>query len=204
MTSASPAQTAAQIPTAGDLDYTLAVYSVRGDQPYAAIRFAESLWRNIPGDYEMEIAPRDLTELLYPAPYRDSLIRETRARSLDPRFVLSIARQESRFRSDAKSVAAARGLMQFIAATATDVASQLGRRDFQQDDLYDPEIAIQFGSQYLGSLFKQFPSQPEAVAAAYNGGADNIARWLARSHVSDPGRYVSEIGFSQTRIMFFG
>jgi soluble lytic murein transglycosylase-like protein len=47
--------------------------------------------------------------------------------------------------------------MQFISATADDVAKQLNRRDFRQDDLYNPGTAIQFGSQYLSSLFKQFP-----------------------------------------------
>ena len=187
----------------GDLDYTLAVYSLRADLPYPAVRFAESLWRSLPGDYVMEVAPRDLSELLYPAPYRDSLLREAKSRSIDPRFVLSIARQESRVRSDAKSVAAARGLMQFISATAADVAGELGRRDFRQDDLYDPDIAIQFGSQYLSSLFKQFPSMPEAVAAAYYGGAENMARWIARSHANDPSRYVPEIGFSQTKDYVF-
>lgn len=200
---ASPPTAASAPQAAGDHDYTLAVYSLRGDLPYPAVRFAEGLWRSMPGDYVMELAPRELSELLYPAPYRDSLLRETKSRSIDPRFVLAIARQESRFRSDAKSVAAARGLMQFIAATAADVANELGRRDFRQDDLYDPDTAIQFGSQYLSSLFKQFPSMPEAVAAAYNGGADNMARWIARSHGNDPSRYVPEIGFSQTKDYVF-
>jgi soluble lytic murein transglycosylase len=187
----------------GDLDYTIAIYSLRGDLPNPAVRFAESVWRTVPADYVIDLAPREMIELLYPAPHRNALLKEASTRSVDPRFVLSIARQESRFRADAKSVAAARGLMQFISATADDVAKQLGRRDFQQDDLYDPTIAIQFGSQYLQSLFKQFPAMPEAVAASYNGGADNMARWIARSHVNDPGRYVAEIGFAQTKDYVF-
>jgi len=167
------------------------------------VRFAENIWRSVPSDYLMELAPKEMSELLYPAPYRNALLREARSRSVDPRFVLSIARQESRFRPDAKSVAAARGLMQFISATAADVAKELSRKDFLQDDLYNPDIAIQFGSQYLSSLFKQFPSMPDAVAASYNGGADNMARWVARSHAKDPGRYVPEIGFSQTKDYVF-
>jgi len=189
--------------SSADFDYTLAVYSLRGDLPYPAVRFAESVWRRVPSDYVMELAPGQLVELLYPSPYRSALLKEATSRSLDPRFVLSIARQESRFRSDAKSVAAARGLMQFISATADTVAKELNRRDFRQDDLYDPDTAVQFGSQYLSSLFKQFPSLPEAVAASYNGGADNMARWIARSHANDPLRFVPEIGFSQTKDYVF-
>jgi soluble lytic murein transglycosylase len=117
--------------------------------------------------------------------------------------VLSIARQETRFQADAKSIAAARGLMQFIAATAEQTAKQLGRNNFDQDDLYDSDTAAEFGSQYLQSLFKQFPDQPQAVASAYNGGPDNIARWMRRSRSQDAQRYVSEIGFAQTKDYVF-
>jgi soluble lytic murein transglycosylase len=92
-----------------------------------------------------------------------------------------------------------RGMMQFISATARDVAAKLNRAAFQQDDLYNPDAAILFGAEYLSSLFKQFPNQPQAVAAAYNGGPDNVARWIARARADDPDRYVPEIGFSQTK-----
>ena len=184
---------------ATDFDYTVAAYFLRGEMPYPTVRFAEQVWRSIPSDYLVELAPRQMLDMLYPAPYRNSLLREALPRKLDPRFVLSIARQETRFQADAKSIAAARGLMQFISATATETARQLGRHDFQQDDLYNPDTAIEFGSQYLAFLFQRFPDQPQAVAAGYNGGADNVARWIARSHSSDPDRYVPEIGFAQSK-----
>ena len=120
-------------------------------------------------------------------------------RNVDPRFVLAIARQESRFQTDAKSVAAARGMMQFISATADEVANRLARKSFDQDDLYNADTAILFGSEYLATPFQQFPAQPQAVAASYNGGPENVARWIARSRSSDTDRYVPEIGFSQTK-----
>ena len=147
----------------------------------------------------IEIAPRDLVEMLYASPFRESLLKHAPCLNVDPRFVLSIARQETRFQPEAKSVAAARGLMQFIPATANDIAAELKLADFAQDDLYSADTAILFGSQYLSNLFKQFPDQPQAVAGAYNGGADNLARWIARSRSNDPDRYVPEIGFSQTK-----
>jgi soluble lytic murein transglycosylase-like protein/tetratricopeptide (TPR) repeat protein len=187
----------------GDAAYTLAVYFLRGGMSYPAVRFAEQTWRSIPGDYLLELAPRQLTEMLYPAPYRSAVLKYALPRQVDPRFVLSIARQETRFQADAKSVAAARGLMQFIAATATETAKQLGRQDLRQDELYNPDTAIEFGSQYLSSLFRQFPNQPQAVATAYNGGADNIARWIARSRSLEPDRYVPEIGFAQSKDYVF-
>lgn len=179
--------------------YTIAIYSLRGGFANRAVRFGEQLWKSMPADYVLEAAPRDLAELLYPAPHRESLLNHAPKRDLDPRFVLSIARQESRYQTDAKSVAAARGMMQFIPATANEIANQLKLQNFSQDDLYDADTAILFGSQYLANLFRQFPSQPDAVAAAYNAGSDNMSRWKARSQANDPERYVAEIGFSQTK-----
>jgi soluble lytic murein transglycosylase-like protein len=51
----------------------------------------------------------------------------------------------------------------------------------------------------MGNLFKLFPEQPQAVAASYNGGEDNVARWLARARSNDPDLYVLEIGFTQAK-----
>jgi len=182
-----------------DEDYTIAVLSLRAGIANRAVRFGEQVWKTVPADYVIELAPREMVQLLYPVPFRESLLKHTGSRSVDPRFVLSIARQESRFQTDAKSVAAARGMMQFIASTANEIAVQVKLNNFNQDDLYNADTAILFGSQYLANLFQQFPNQPQAVAGSYNGGADNLARWIARSRANEPDRYVPEIGFTQTK-----
>lgn len=182
-----------------DYDYTLAVINKRGERANRAVAYAEALWKNIPADYEIELIPRDQIELLYPAPYTDSLLKYAPEKQIDPRILLSIMRQESRFRPDVKSNAAARGLMQFISTTANQIAGELNRENFTQDELYNPPTAIEFGSQYLGNLFKFFPNQPAAVAGSYNGGEDNIGRWMARSKTSDPDRYIPEIIFTQSK-----
>jgi soluble lytic murein transglycosylase-like protein/TolA-binding protein len=192
------AQTTAP-PSARNAQYTLALLYKRGDQADHAIRFVEPLWKPVPADFLLEIAPREMAQLLYPAPFRAPLLEYAPARNVDPRFVLSIMRQESRFRQDAKSVSAARGLMQFIPSTADAMALQLNRKGFNQDELYAPRTAILLGSQYLGNLFKLFPEMPQAVAASYNGGEDNVARWTARARTNDPDRYVLEIAFAQSK-----
>jgi soluble lytic murein transglycosylase len=197
---ALPEFLAARKSSAGpDEDYSIAVLSLRAGIPNRAVRFGEQIWKTVPADYVVELAPRELVELLYPAPFRESLLKHTSSRNVDPRFVLSIARQESRFQAEAKSVAAARGMMQFIASTANEIAGQVKLSNFNQDDLYNADTAILLGSQYLANLFKQFPNQPQAVAGSYNGGADNLARWIARSRADEADRYVPEIGFTQTK-----
>jgi soluble lytic murein transglycosylase len=185
--------------TNNDLNYTLAFFYKRGEMANRAVAFIEPLWRSVPADYQIELIPREQAELLYPAPYADSLAKYASPRGVDPRFVLSIMRQESRYRADVKSVAAARGLMQFISTTSNQIARELGKENFRQDELYHPPTAVLFGSQYLANLYKMFPGQSAAVAASYNGGEDNVKRWLLRSKSDLPDRYVPEIVFSQSK-----
>src|SRR6185295_10691368 len=73
-----------------DEDYTLALLSLRAGIPNRSVRFAEQVWKPMPADYQIELAPRELVELLYPVPFRDSLLQNGNA-AVDPRFVLSIA-----------------------------------------------------------------------------------------------------------------
>ena len=188
-----------QTKISNDIAFTLATFYKRGDWANKAVSFIEPLWRKVPADYELELIPREQIELLYPIPYSDSLRQFAPPENVDPRFVLSIMRQESRFRPDVKSFAAARGLMQFISTTSNQIARQLNRENFNQDELYNQPTAILFGSHYLSNLFKEFPNQPPAVAASYNGGEDNMSRWLARSKSTDADRYVSEIIYSQSK-----
>ena len=191
-------QTTSNLPS-NDLSFTLATFYKRGDKANQAIAFIEPLWKNIPADYEISLIPRNQIELLYPTPYADALLKYAPERNVDARFMLAIMRQESRYRADVKSFAAARGLMQFISTTSDKIARDLGKTNFKQDELYNPPTAILFGSQYLSNLFKQFPNQPQAVAASYNGGEDNMARWLNRSNSDNADKYVAEIAFSQSK-----
>ncbi|MCI0489168.1 MAG: transglycosylase SLT domain-containing protein [Blastocatellia bacterium] len=182
-----------------DTAYSLAVYSLRGDQAQYAIRFAEPLFRSVPQDYRIELVPRDLAEMMYPAPYRDALNRYATPRDVDPRLVLSLARQESRFNPSVKSPASARGLMQFIAETAEKMASAEGIKNFRLDDVYDPNVAVRLASRYVADLFKLFPDNPYAVAASYNTGEDNVERWIFRARSGDVDLMLAEIAIPETK-----
>ena len=182
-----------------DTAFTLAEFYRRGDIANRAIRHIEGLWRKLPRDFPIELIPREHLELLYPKPYEASLVKYGKEKNVDPRFVLSIMRQESRFQANVKSVAAARGLMQFISNTSNQMAEEMKIENFEQDDLYNPPTAIRFGSHYIEKIFKDFPDKPEAVAASYNGGEDRMMRWFKRANSDDPDRFVPEIIFSQTK-----
>src|SRR5690606_13178185 len=154
-------------------DYTIAEAYRRGGYPHRAIAFAEARWRQVPRDYQVELIPDEAVKMLYPAGFPRSARRYADATGIDPRFLMAIARQESRFRPEVRSAASARGMMQFIPSTAAETAAELSIEDFIQDDLYDPDTALRFAAQYISGLYKIFPNLDEAVAASYNGGEDN-------------------------------
>jgi soluble lytic murein transglycosylase len=190
---------ASNVESSGDTAYSMAVYSNRGDQAYRAISFGESAAKTVPGDFQLELMPRDFVELIYPAPYRDPFARFSPALGVDPRLVLSLARQESRFNPLVKSPASARGLLQFIPETAQTVATEEGMKDFEHDDVYTPEVAVRLAVRYVADLLKLFPNNPHAVLAAYNTGERNVERWISRARSSDVDRLLSEIAIPETK-----
>ncbi len=135
----------------------------------------------------------------YPAPYRESILRTARARNLDPRFILSIMKQESVFKPQAKSPAGARGLLQLTVDAAQRYAASAGLTSLSENQLYRPDTSILVGGVYLAELARMFPNLLEAVAASYNGGEDNVARWVKRARQKDPGVFTAEIGFDETK-----
>jgi soluble lytic murein transglycosylase-like protein/TolA-binding protein len=136
-------------------------------------------------------------------PYREIVLRVAKERGLDPRLILAIMRQESAFRPQARSRAAARGLMQLTIDIAQKYGPRANLSEVGEMDLYRPEISIQIAAAYLAELTKLFPQLPEAVVASYNGGEDNVARWLERSGKRDPGLFTAEIGFAETKDYVF-
>lgn len=139
----------------------------------------------------------------YPAPYRTELLRYAKSKDIDPRFLLAIMKQESSFRANAKSPAAARGLLQLVFDTALKYNKQAGFPNMRAEDLYRPDINIAIGSYYVGELKNEFDNLYEAIAASYNGGEDNAARWLDRSKPKDPAIFTSEVGFAESKDYVF-
>jgi soluble lytic murein transglycosylase-like protein len=181
---------------------TLAFYCARGNCANRTVDFSEPILNSLPEDYRVELLPREWAEVFYPYPFRHALARYALPRGVDPGIALSIVRQESRYDPKVKSASAARGMMQFIALTANQIAAQLNQNDFEQSDLYDPDTAILFGSQYMKNLFDEFGSA-QAVAAAYNGSEDSVRRWRARARSPEVDRLVIEVLKRETKDYVF-
>ncbi len=139
----------------------------------------------------------------FPALFRTELLTYAKSKNIDPRFVLAIMKQESSFKTNAKSPAAARGLLQLTMDTALKYNTKAGFPNLQADQLYKPNVNIAIASLYLADLKQQFGGMYEAIAASYNGGEDNAARWLNRSKPKENAIFTSEVGFSESKNYIF-
>jgi soluble lytic murein transglycosylase len=179
------------------LTRSLALY--HGSAPRASIAAVESLMKSVPPDYLPQLLPGTVRELLYPRYFYADVVEQSKKHGADPRLVLSIMREESRFDPRAKSTAAARGLLQFIITTARDVGRTLGLVDVSSEDLYDPRIIIQLGAKYIADLLRDFDGDPYKAAAAYNAGPFQVRLWSRLS--PDPGHdsFLSSVNFDETK-----
>jgi soluble lytic murein transglycosylase-like protein len=159
------------------------------DLPAAQMRLAQSL-RSSQG--------RQHFGALYPLPSW----RPVDGYTVDRALVYSIIRAESAFDPSAESHAGARGLMQVMPATAIYIASRAALEVPRKDDLFEPETSIRFGQAYLTHLLQDLPIGANLifVAAAYNAGPGNIARWQERLGIEhDPLLFLESIPMREPR-----
>jgi cell wall-associated NlpC family hydrolase len=98
-------------------------------------------------------------------PYADLFTQAGSRHGVDPAVLAGMARTESNFTSSAVSASGARGLMQFMPATAAALGV----------DTSDAASSIDGAARYLSSLTEQFGSTPLALAA-YNAGPGTVSR----------------------------
>ncbi|MEM7767987.1 MAG: lytic transglycosylase domain-containing protein [Pseudomonadota bacterium] len=129
------------------------------------------------------------------------LLREPR---VERSLMLALSRQESEMNPQAISHANARGLMQFLPATARTEARRRGlpyRTSWLTDD---PGYNMTLGGAHLDTLLDQFNGSYIMAAAAYNAGARRPRAWIGdygdpRRGEVDPIDWVEMIPFSETR-----
>lgn len=136
---------------------------------------------------------------LYPLPFWDLIQGHSAKNDLNPWLTASLIRQESAFDQMAKSWANAIGLMQIIPPVAEQEAKMLGWKDFNPENLYEPQKAIELGTFHLGRLVKNFQGSWICSVAAYNAGSPPVIKWLGAYSVTDPDTFIERIPFLETR-----
>jgi len=135
----------------------------------------------------------------YPLAYWELVQQKAQERELDPHLILALIRQESLFDARARSPATALGLMQLIPPTAARVAKQLGRPPPTQEKLFDPEVNVDLGTQYLKDLLQRYSNNWFKAIAAYNAGEAAVDRWEREIATDDIEEFVERIPYIETR-----
>lgn len=135
---------------------------------------------------------------LYPLEHTSYIEKYSEEYRLDKWLVISIIWVESKFDSTATSPKDARGLMQITPETGKWAAKKIGIKEFDAEELYDPETNIRIGCWYLDNLRTQFDGHLEVIVAAYNGGSGNVTKWLEDKKYSDDGVTLKKIPFEET------
>lgn len=134
--------------------------------------------------------------LSHPMPYQDSVIRHSRTVGIDPAWAYGIMRQESRFQPNARSGAAASGLMQIIPGTANQIARGLGEKT---GNMGDPDTNIRYGTWFLNDLATRAGGQIAVATAGYNAGPNAARKWLPSHGTIAADQYVESIPYAETR-----
>ncbi len=135
----------------------------------------------------------------FPLAHWESIQRKAQERDLDPHLILALVRQESLFDARARSPAFALGLMQLLPSTAARVAKQLGFEPPSNEDLFEPEINLTLGTQYLKDLLQRYSNNWLKAIAAYNAGEAAVDRWEKEIVTDDIEEFVERIPYVETR-----
>lgn len=120
---------------------------------------------------------------------------------VDKSLLYAHALQESRFQTDVVSIAGARGLMQVLPGTASNMAAAHGEA-FNAADLDTPAINMEYGQRYLEQLSGMSATDGllAKVVAAYNAGPMAVERWKSQIRdEGDPLLFIESVPYYETR-----
>lgn len=162
--------------------------------PMGSLKIAEIARQGYGQDFESE----DLL-YLYPLPYWDTIQAEAAQKGVNPWLAASLIRQESAFNPRARSPANALGLMQMIPSVARFEAKNMGLKDFQIEELYQPNVALKLGITHLSGRLNEMDGSWILATAAYNAGSPPVMQWWSNYDTHSPVAFIERISFAETR-----
>jgi soluble lytic murein transglycosylase-like protein len=165
------------------------LYLHRGAEDYLDVAAAEIVTRELVADpVETALPVVSPNMMAQHVPTRTDVMRmvgEVGAKhQIDPDLIASVVAAESAFNTRAVSRAGARGLMQLMPGTA----SQLG-----VGDSFRAEQNLAGGTEYLDSLLVHYHDNLTLALAAYNAGPGAVAKYGGIPPYSETRRYVARV-----------
>ena len=136
----------------------------------------------------------------YRQEYSEYVNKYAEINDIDPMWIYAIIKVESNFNKDATSGSGAKGLMQLMDSTATEIAKHLNLNNFESDMLYEPEINIMLGTKYFDELLAKYNENYYLAIAAYNGGIGNVDTWISKGIIKKDGSNIENIPYKETNM----
>lgn len=134
----------------------------------------------------------------YPREYSKYVEKAAKEYDLEESLIYAVIRTESGFDADAQSNVGACGIMQMMPSSFEWLQQKRGTEgEYTTQDLFNPEICIDYGS-YLLKYFYDLYGDERCAVAAYNAGFV-VGDWLEDSNYSIDGVTLSDIPYPETK-----
>ena len=138
---------------------------------------------------------------IYPLKYQELVEAAAAKHGVPASLIFAVIKTESGFNPNALSNANAKGLMQITDDTFDWLRNHVRKdgKDLTSDDLFKPEINIDYGVSLLSYLYGDLGSWENALAA-YNAGRQAAKNWLSDESLHNNGTLIIEkIPYAETR-----
>ena len=133
---------------------------------------------------------------MYKKEYSEYVSQYAEKYNVDENLIYALIKAESNFNEKAVSHQNAKGLMQLMQSTAQDLANR-NQIDLTKENILDPDININLGTQYIASLLTKYESI-EVALAAYNAGRGNVDGWIEKGTLKNDGSDIENVPFKET------
>ena len=116
--------------------------------------------------------------------YNDLIESASKKFNVDVQLIKSVILTESAGKADAKSSANAKGLMQLMDSTASDMGV---------NNPWNPKENINGGTKYLSKLLKSYKGDTDLALAAYNAGPGNVKKYDGIPPFKETQNYVKRV-----------
>lgn len=139
-----------------------------------------------------EYFPLRASEAPSDSPFAQLIRAAAQKHGVDEELISSVITAESAFNPRAISRKQARGLMQLMPATASQLAVS---------DAFDPAQNVDAGTRYLKLLLEKYGQDLTLALAAYNAGPDRVAQYGGVPPYAETRAYVRRVlaGYSQRK-----
>ncbi|MEO0237813.1 MAG: lytic transglycosylase domain-containing protein [candidate division WOR-3 bacterium] len=132
---------------------------------------------------------RKYINYLFPTPYLETFKKISSEENVDLSLLLSIAREESNFNTNALSTSNAKGIMQLMDFVYDSY--------YKDRDYFNLEKNIRVGAKHLKDYLNRFPDSPSEAIMAYNAGVGNVKKWKRK--YADWELFIDGVPFIETK-----